>query len=279
MFNRTRFEHEMTALREYDVPPSGPGGKTHYLPIDLNTALKGKKMGAYVPGAAATAKIVDVIVYFHGVIGVCGSESTYISKGVEYLWSTAPFGNMRSELEASGRSAVLLVPRLDSRVGKTGTGPTQYGDLNKDKAFDNLINKALAELKSTTLKAVRDDVTLGNIVLAAHSGGGSPMYAILAAKNDHRPKIRACWGFECLYPGYKKWVEWLKEDAKFRFRHFRQECVFTTEAWKIHEGAGDTRWIDTQLAPASDAHCKLIQNYWKTVIGHMPMTPGTNSAY
>lgn len=270
MFNRTRFEREMESLRQYDVPPPGAGPKTHFLPIDLNIWLKGKKVGVHVPSAAAKVKKVDVIVYFHGVISVCGSEKEYISKGIDYLWSTAPFDKMRSELDASGRPAVLIVPRLDSNVGRTGTGATQYGDLHKDKAFDSLVEKAL--------DAVHPDAEIGNIVLAAHSGGGSPMYAILAAKNDLRAKIRACWGFECLYPGTDVWLKWLKENTVFRFRHFRQECVFTKEAGKLRVGAPG-QFVDTLTYNETNAHCNLIKDFWNTVISRMPMTAGSGAAY
>ena len=276
MFNRTRFEQEMNSLRQYDVPPPGSSAATYYMPIDLNAALKGKRVGVYVPAAAAKAKIVDLIVYFHGVIGVCGDEGEYIRRGVEYLWSTAPFDKMRSELNASGRAALLIAPRLDSRIGNVVTTAVM-GDLNLDKKFDALVTKVIDRLKDDE-HAVSKDVQLGNIILAAHSGGGFPMYAILKAKNDLRPKIRACWGFECLYPGHKNWLDWLKENSKFRFRHVRQECFKWDSAQALRKGAGD-RFVDSLIHKEEHAHCNLIQNYWKVMIQRMPMSAGADVAY
>ncbi|HEU4779920.1 MAG TPA: hypothetical protein VFS58_08575 [Steroidobacteraceae bacterium] len=276
MLHRTRFENEIASLREYEEAVTTARAQTHYLPIDLNNRLKGKKVGAHVPAAAATAKVVDVIVYFHGVIGVCGSESKFIAQGIDYLWSNAPFDKMRSELDASGRAALLIVPRLDSRVGKTGTTSDHYGNLHEEKAFDKLIRKCCDGL--VALKAIRADVKLGNIVLAAHSGGGSPMYAILGAKNDLRPKIRACWGFECLYPGMQTWFDWLNEDPLLRFRHFRQEGFYWRRAHALRDGTSK-RFIDSTRLKDPTAHCRLIRDFWKTAIDHMPKSAGANAAF
>jgi hypothetical protein len=281
MFDRTRFEYEMASLRElqYDVPPPGTGAKTYYLPLDLKIPDTARITGAHVPSAAAGAKIVDVIVYFHGFVSgdpCYESKPSFDAKGMEYYWSHARFRNMRAELDASGRAALLVAPTLHYRVGAAGSGQDRYGNLGKPEAFDKFVKIVCDELVAR--KAILPSVKLGNIVLAAHSGGGSPMYAILGTRNKLRPKIRACWGFECLYPGEKVWLDWLNEDQLLRFPHFRQEGFLWRRAHALRDGT-NKRFVDTTRLKASGAHCNLVKEFWNKAIERMPKVAGAKEAF
>jgi hypothetical protein len=52
--------------------------------------------------------------------------------------------------------------------------------------------------------------TVGNIILAAHSGGGSAMLRLARSRQRSTANIRECWGFDCLYgEGVSKlWADW-----------------------------------------------------------------------
>jgi hypothetical protein len=64
---------------------------------------------------------------------------------------------------------------------------------------------------------------IGEVVLACHSGGGSPMLR-LAINSPNKFMIRECWGFDCLYSGKDdkgnkrytqpdRWLYWAKKNT------------------------------------------------------------------
>lgn len=275
MLYRTRFENEIESLREHEDTPPSPGAKTYHLSIDLNEHLAGKKIGVHVPAAAALAEKPDVIVYFHGFVGgkPCYEDGkAFEARGMEYYWTNDRFKTMRSELDASGRKAMLIAPTLDPRVGATGTGTKQYGDLHEPNAFDGFIRKVCDDLVAR--RAIRPSVKLGNIVLAAHSGGGFPMSGILNATNKLGAKVRACWGFECLYYPADTWLNWLNTRKLLMFRHFRQKGVMNGPT-DVLATARHKNFVDTTTNVAG-AHCGLVRDFWSAAISHMPTEPGTD---
>lgn len=269
MLDRTRFEHEMAALRECGEDGRGRPAESHYLPIARNATLKGRVTGAFVPCAARTAKTIDVIVYFHGFVETCrGDLAKFGKRGMEYYWSVAPFDKLRSRLDASGRAAVLIAPTLHEWVGARSSGSDRGGDLHEKNRLDKLIGTVLDELKNR--KAIDAGAAIGNIVLAAHSGGGKPMHDAIGATNALRPKIRACWGFECVYYGTSNYVRWLKADSSLRFRHFREQNVQSAHVAPL---AKLTNFIDTTTT-TKKAHCGLVDEFWDSLLGTLPATAG-----
>lgn len=275
MLYRTRFEHEMALLRE-DTPL--PSQVTHYLAIKRNATLSGRQIAVHVPPAAVLSGVLDVIVYFHGhVADACNQDAAkFRQRGMEYYWQSCWFKNMRSELNDSRRAAILIAPAMHEFVGAKGSGAERYDDLDKAGAFDKFIDEVFTRIKAAN--DISPSAAIGNIVLAAHSGGGAPMRAVLKAANPkYRSKIRACWGFECLYPAPDVWLSWLNSDPQARFRHFRQIGAAPFEE-RVATLNGATNFVDTRTDECK-SHCRLLRMYWSECIKLMPKTPGTKARY
>ena len=246
-------------------------GATHYLPIALSRHT-GKRVGAFVPTAARQSGVVDVIVYFHGhAISACKTNTARFQKGgMQYYWNTPLFTCLRRDLEASGRRAVLLAPALHPFVGGK-VGASGYGDLGDAGKFDDFVNRALTLLKDKG--SLPRGATLGNVVLAGHSGGGQPMQAVMLAKNTLKPKIRAAWGFETLYFGTKAISAWLKSDSGLRYRHYRRSGW---KAARVKLLAAHGNFIDKATA---SSHCHAVQEFWREALDHMPASAGSSAEY
>jgi hypothetical protein len=270
MLYRTRFESEIAALRQAEVDQETPlAAVTHFLPIKLNTLLKKSKVAAHVPTAASTAPKLDVIVYLHGhMLPRCGTPSQdFETFGMDFYLRSKLFKRMRPELNASGHAAILIAPAMHPFVGAKGSGPDRHGNLDEKGKFDFLITQVFKQLE--TLGAITSGARIGNIVLAAHSGGGSAMRAILAAKNTLRPKIRACWGFESLYGDLTPLVDWLAADAATAFRHYRGKGKFAAQTAAFAKSRNFTDIVST----VPGAHCQLIREFWIDALTSPPFAP------
>jgi hypothetical protein len=175
---------------------------------------------------------------------------------MDYYLRTRLFKRMRPELDASGRAAILIAPKLHPMVGQSGSGHERHGNLEAKGKFDFLITQVFKQLE--TLGAIAGGAKVGNIVLAAHSGGGLAMHAILGAKNNLRPNIRACWGFECLYVDTRAFIDWLAADAGTAFRHYRGKGTFAVRTAQL---AKSPNFVDI-ISTTPNAHCQLISEFW-----------------
>jgi hypothetical protein len=279
MRDRELFDNEISQLLPSGDTPERQGevtevvvpGATHYLPIALSKHTH-RRVGAFVPSAARYADVVDVIVYFHGhAIAACRTDTAKFRKhGMQYYWNTPLFTCLRADLEKSGRRAVLLAPAMHAFVGGQ-VGAAGYGHLGDAGRFDEFVNKALTLLKDKG--SLPRGATIGNVVLAGHSGGGQPMQAVMAAKNTLKTRIRAAWGFETLYFGTSAITTWLQSDAALRYRHYRRAGwkAARVKALKANQNFEDTAKAST--------HCHSVQEFWREAIDHMPASPGGTLQY
>ena len=270
MFYRTRFENEIVALREREAElETPPEAVTHFLPIKLNTLLQKNKVAAHVPPAARVAPKLDVIVYFHGhMLAACGTPSNdFATGGMDFYLRSKLFKRMRPELDASGRAAILIAPGMHPFVGAKNTGADRYGNLDEKGKFDFLVTQVFRQLEK--LGAIANGARIGDIVLAAHSGGGAAMRAILLAGNTLRPNIRACWGFECLYFNPKAIIDWLAADPGTAFRHYRGTGTFAVQTAAL---AKSHNFTDTTTTTPK-AHCQLIREFWIDALTSPPFAP------
>lgn len=270
MFYRTRFESEIAALRQSEVEhETPPAAVTHFLPIKLNELLKRNKVAAHVPPAARVAPTLDVIVYFHGhMLAGCGTPSQdFAAGGMDFYLRSKFFKRMRPELDASGRAAILIAPAMHPFVGAKNTGADRHGNLDDKGKFDFLVTQVFRQLE--TLGAISNGARIGNIVLAAHSGGGVAMRAILLANNRLRKNIRACWGFECLYFNPKSLIDWMAGDSDTAFRHYRGKGTFAAQTAALSKSRN---FVDT-VTTTPKAHCQLIREFWIDALTSPPFAP------
>ncbi len=279
MRDRELFDNEISQLLPAGEPADTQGeitevvtpGATHYLPIALSRHTH-KRVGAFVPTAARFADSVDVIVYFHGhAIPACQTNTAkFVKGGMQYYWNTPLFTCLRRDLEQSGRRAVLLAPAMHSLVGGKYGAPG-YGNLGDAGKFDEFVSKSLTLLKDRG--SLPRNATIGNVVLAGHSGGGEPMQAVMKAKNTLKPKIRAAWGFETLYFGTSAINNWLESDPALRYRHFRRPGW---KAARVKALGVNQNFVDTAKA---STHCHAVQEFWRKALDHMPTSPGGSMQY
>jgi hypothetical protein len=140
--------------------------------------------GVFLPPNFSARGGVDLILYLHGH----GSDAT-ISK----YWSESypyPF-RFRNYLADTKKNAILVAPSL----GQTSEGPRLEEKGGGDWYLDEVMNGLDAEgpLKGTSPR-------VGNIVVAAHSGGGIRMLNLVTTGfQNYAENVRECWGYDCTY--------------------------------------------------------------------------------
>jgi peptidoglycan hydrolase-like protein with peptidoglycan-binding domain len=188
-----------------------PPDASCYLDIKLGSEGGLKPMtGVFFPKGFQKKSEIDVIVYFHGH----RIERKIVKESIDAYWNKkyAPYFPLREELNAAGKNAILIAPTLGPR--------SQPGLLLRKGGLDKYLGQVLAGLRAHgPLKGM--EVSIGKIVLAAHSGGGTAMRYTALYGGKHSTKIRECWGFDCLYDGSaaSNWSSFAKAhpDAKLYF--------------------------------------------------------------
>jgi hypothetical protein len=229
-------EESEEELLEAEAPPllknpakSDPPGQTLYVEIKLGKDSrcvkwveenKKKKCvqyttfvirpmtGIFIPENYSPQKAVDLILYLHGhKTDIPGSDALIAEywDGRKY-----PVFALREEINASRKNVILVAPTLALK--------SEAGDLVRRNGLDNYLNKVLEAL--TTYGPYKgQSPTIGNLILAAHSGGGIYMRKLATSGNQAAGKIRECWGFDSLYNSSDvgPWRLWAKDYPKTRF--------------------------------------------------------------
>jgi len=132
---------------------------------------------------------------------------------IKGYWDGArfPFFALREEAAASGQNVILVAPSL---------GPvSEAGSLVKRGGFDSFMQQVLAGFNEHYLmpRYGRRISDVRSIILAAHSGGGSPMLRIAAGQDQYAMKIKECWGFDSMYGLVApNWIAWAKSHPQQR---------------------------------------------------------------
>jgi hypothetical protein len=164
--------------------------------------------GIFIPENYSPQKAVDLILYLHGhKTQIPGSDALIAEywDGQKY-----PVFALREEINASRKNVILVTPTLALK--------SEAGDLVRRNGLDNYLNKVLETL--TTYGPYKgQSPTIGNLILAAHSGGGIYMRKLATSGNQAAGKIRECWGFDSLYNSsdVEPWRLWAKDHPKTRF--------------------------------------------------------------
>ena len=101
------------------------------------------------------------------------------------------------------------------------------GGLHLDMAADEFLKKVVAFIAARVKtdpfnwqgpqpSAEAKDSTgmsIGKLILAGHSGGGSPMLQM--ARTAKFAKVRECWGFDSMYGSPGLWVDWAAQGGKY----------------------------------------------------------------
>jgi penicillin-insensitive murein endopeptidase len=230
-----------------------PFGATLYVKISLGAASAAKPVtGIFIPQSYVARPQVDVILYLHGhkAAGVCGPGD---SAAIDGYWRSR-YWPLREEIARSGKNAILIAPTLGPK--------SQPGNLTDPGGFETYVDQVLAVLSAYgPFPRAGRSLTVGNIILACHSGGGSPMRRLALGSDRYVDRVRECWGFDSLYNRVdpELWARWAKSrpDARLFIHH-----LGSTQALS-------KRLLDKQLPnvcverSTARSHCWVPIEHWR----------------
>ncbi len=171
-------------------PESPPLQSTLYVQIDLGREGAGPafsripaKTGIFIPENYRPQQRVDLILYLPG-------HKNSRNLTIDRYWRILPLRAFREKLNESRKNVILVTPTLGLH--------SQAGWLDQSGGLDHYMGLIMAALGRYGPYQGRTP-EVGNIILAAHSGGGDAMRKIIASNQRYSPNIRECWGFDCFY--------------------------------------------------------------------------------
>lgn len=178
-------------------------GETLYLDIGLGMGKSLASTGIYIPTSFRPDSEIVIVLYLHGWKGDYPGNAVLING----YWDGArfPFFALREEVNASRQSVIFVAPSLGPK--------SEAGSLRQPGGFDAFMKQVLSGLNEHYLMPrhgirIRD---VQNIVLSAHSGGGSPMLSLATGTDQYAMKIKECWCYDSMYgPVAQDWLRWAK---------------------------------------------------------------------
>ena len=151
--------------------PKGPAMLTVY-PASIVKEHGPNDTGIFFPEKYVASGVLDLLVYFHGLPTPCGGHD---SDRIWDFWRSKTF--LLRSVNKSGKSAVLVAPRLRG----------DKGGLHLDMTADEFLKAVVAFIaarvkrdpfnwqgtKESTETKDSTGMSLGKLILAAHSGGGA----------------------------------------------------------------------------------------------------------
>jgi hypothetical protein len=229
-------------------------------------------VGIYFPDAYIPSGTLDLLVYFHGLPTPCGGSN---SDTIRDIWRSSTFP-LREMVNKSKKNVVLVAPRLNLD-----------GGLKLDMGADDFLSKVVGFIAARVMKdpfkwhgaEPTDDqksdpvMHIRNLVLAAHSGGGSPMLKMAQElKASKLAKVRECWGFDSMYGSPSAWVDWAAAGGKY-FLFWTAEGANDSKKYgsnvttmrgilaKANGGAGSNATKDPDASRASLAAPNVVITY------------------
>ena len=237
-----------------------PAASTLYVNMPLGTESPARPMtGIFIPENYVTRAQVDLILYLHGhrTPKVCGPGD---SVSIDGYWRSR-YWPLREDVNRSGKNIILVAPTL---------GPnSQPGRLTDPSAFEAYLDQVLASLTEYgPYREAGRSPTVGNIVLASHSGGGSPMRHLALGSHRYADRIRECWSFDSLYDSAdpELWERWARSHPDARLFIF-----YLGSTQKLSKQLKD-RLLPNVVVEGSSArnHCLVPAEHW----GHRIQSSG-----
>lgn len=166
---------------------SDANGTTHFFDINGGKAL------AFKPAALADSEAQAVLVYYHGYS------------------STSDLKSYMASVPASRDLRPLLASRPLLLVEPWGGPKSDFSKFVTASGLTALIDEAvkLAGVKSPP----------GNVILAAHSGGGMQLPQAAGSSFTYADKLSQVWALDCMYLGEgPNWISWCRANPQKTLR-------------------------------------------------------------
>ncbi len=178
-------EQQPTSLFPFP-PPVGPAEATYYFPIPLD---KCSPTGVFFPSGYLFPSKIDVIVYFHGhKLGQFNSINQY--------WNGLNGITLREDINGTGKKVVLIAPTMGEFPGSSLNA--DMGIFKEPGGCDDFLAEVVKWIGKYVPEYSAKKVlpSIGNIVLAGHSGAG----AILSQQaKTMQSNVCEVWGFDSMY--------------------------------------------------------------------------------
>ena len=227
-----------------------PPQTTLYLDIKLGAESPARPMtGVFLPRGWKPQATVDVLLYLHGI------KEPGLT--IDRYWKQAHFA-LREKLNESGKNVILAAPTLGPRSQR------QIGSLAQPGGLDAYLDSVLAGVAAYgAADGSRVRPRLGNLILAAHSGGGLPMRLLALSKNRVAANIKECWGFDCTYfsGDETEWTRWARAHPSSRlFIYYIANSPTAARSTKL---AAQNVPNVTVVASADRRHYWVPLSYWR----------------
>jgi hypothetical protein len=199
-------ERPPTSLFPFQTP--GPPDVTWYFPINLP---KTNPTGVFIPKDFSYPNEVDVILFFHG------NKQGLWQNINEYWHGDIMKIALRDDVNASGKSVVLVAPTMGTNPGHGGVFNDDLGIFARSGGGNCFLEHLRQWLgKYETHYADKHTIPqIGKVVLAGHSGGGNPIHAQMESM---KAKICEIWCFDVVYGNVDDWIN---------FAHFNMNITLT----------------------------------------------------
>lgn len=182
----------------------------------------------FPPAVDRNSRTIDVILYLHGHrTGIPGARKSIWSYLKHKCWP------LREHLAATGKAAVLIAPTL---------GPKSQSDsLLARGGLNRYLDAALAATASYWSSGTAP--TIRHIILAGHSGAGSPMRVLARSGNRYAALIKEVWGFDSTYSAKENtdstgWAAWAQAHPQSRlFIYYLRGAPTQDQAEKLRKRA------------------------------------------
>lgn len=148
-----------------------------------------------VPPGFRPGKKIDLVFWFHGWYNTIDSSIKVF--------------HLRDQFLAAGKNAILVIPE-----GAVNAPDSYGGKLEQPGRFKYLINDVFLQLKKRSLFGAKP--TIGNVVLAGHSGAYRVMAHIL---ESGAVEVQEVFLFDGLYGQVDKFEKWISGNSSRHFIH------------------------------------------------------------
>jgi hypothetical protein len=201
---------------ELEIETIGTNDKTAYLNIELKINPAGGAAAlpvtaVFAPDPAQLVGEVNVLLWFHGDKRYWQAdgqnEESFSGKSIQHYLNGPPMCHLREFILQTSKNFLLVAPTLNDRTGGNGTTPggLLWEESETSAYLQQALNGANKHLGARGTK-------IGNIILAAHSGGGhlqSRMAGAFGGDPFHR--MNEVWCFDSTYWGATQLQSWCEK--------------------------------------------------------------------